>query len=269
MIGEAQQLSDRLRAPGGAHAAMSPGVTRTAPEKPLVAICSQDAEFYLVLNHILEVDGFTSALASTIDEMLDLAAETPVQAWILDCRRDNQMAASCSRLRQDARTSALPVIALIAPGAESQHIALLKSGIDECFVRPTAPAKLLQYLHSRLTAGRQSGLRPDDNLSLSFGDIEMQIDTHHVRCNGSEILLGPIEFKLLRHMLEHPEKVLSRDELIKVAWPDNVYVGPRTVDVHISRLRKSLRQYSGSDLIRTVRLGGYALEHQTACAEHR
>jgi two-component system phosphate regulon response regulator PhoB len=54
-----------------------------------------------------------------------------------------------------------------------------------------------------------------------------------------------------------------------VAWPDNVYVGPRTVDVHISRLRKSLRQYSGSDLIRTVRLGGYALEHQTACAEHR
>ncbi|CAN7758894.1 winged helix-turn-helix domain-containing protein [Mesorhizobium sp. LjNodule214] len=88
----------------------------------------------------------------------------------------------------------------------------------------------------------------------------MQIDTHHVRCNGSEIPLGLIEFRLLRHTLENPEKVHSRDELIRVAWPSNVYVGPRTVDIHISRLRKSLKQSSRGELIRTVRLGGYALE---------
>jgi two-component system phosphate regulon response regulator PhoB len=238
--------------------------SRAVPVKPLIVICSQDPEFYLVLNHILEVDGFASALASNVEEMLELAAEAPVQAWLLDCRPDNQMAASCSRLRQDAPASALPVIALIAPGAESQHIALLKSGIDECFVRPTAPATLLDYLHCRLTTGRQSGLRPEKGMSLSYGDIEMQIDTHHVRCNGREILLGPIEFKLLRHMLENPEKVLSREELMKVAWPSNVCVGPRTVDVHISRLRKSLKHSSHRDVIRTVRLGGYALEYQTA-----
>ena len=88
----------------------------------------------------------------------------------------------------------------------------------------------------------------------------MQIDTHHVRCNGSEISLGPIEFKLLRHMLENPEKVHSREDLIEAAWPSNIYVAPRTVDVHISRLRKSLKRSSHSDTIRTVRLGGYALE---------
>jgi two-component system phosphate regulon response regulator PhoB len=176
--------------------------------KPLIVICSHDAEFYLVLSHILAVDGFTSALASNVDEMLELAAETPVHAWVLDCRPDNQMADSCSRLRQDARTSALPVVALIAPGAETQHIALLKSGIDEGFVRPLAPAKLLDYLRSKLGTGRQPGLRPEGAMALNYGDIEMQIDTHHVRCNGREILLGPIEFKLLRHMLENPEKVL-------------------------------------------------------------
>ncbi|RWI54670.1 MAG: response regulator transcription factor [Mesorhizobium sp.] len=83
--------------------------------KPLIAICSDDAEFYLILSHILTVDGFTSALASNINEMLELAAGMPVDAWVLDCRPDNQMANSCSRLRQDARTSTLPVIALIAP----------------------------------------------------------------------------------------------------------------------------------------------------------
>ncbi|KQU95556.1 two-component system response regulator [Mesorhizobium sp. Root102] len=229
--------------------------------KPLIVICSHDAEFYLVLSHILGVDGFTSALASNVDEMFELAAETPVQAWVLDCRPDNRMSDNCSRLRQDARTSALPVIALIAAGAESQHLALLKSGVDESFMRPLAPAKLLDYLHSKLGTGRQSGNRTQAVMSLNYGDIEMMVDSHHVRCNGREILLGPIEFRLLRHMLENPEKVLSRDELIAVAWPGNVYVGPRTVDVHISRLRKSLKHSSHGDIIRTVRLGGYALEY--------
>jgi two-component system phosphate regulon response regulator PhoB len=228
--------------------------------KPLIVICSHDAEFYLMLSHVLAVDGFISALASNIDEMFELAADTPVQAWVLDCRSDNQMAASVSRLRQNPRTSGLAVVALIAPGAENQHIELLKSGIDEGFVRPLAPAKLLAYLHWRLGPGRKSGVQPDGAMALHYGDIEMQIDTHHVRCNGSEISLGPIEFKLLRYMLENPEKVHSREDLIQAAWPRNIYVAPRTVDVHISRLRKSLKGSSHSDTIRTVRLGGYALE---------
>lgn len=228
--------------------------------KPLIAICSLDAEFYLVLSHILAVDGFTSSLASNVDELIEMAAEKPVHGCVLDCRPGSRMADTCSRLRQDARTCALPVVALIAPGAETQHIALLKAGIDESFVRPLAPAKLLDFLHSKLATERLSGLRTEGGLLLSYGDIEMHIDTHHVRCNGREILLGPIEYKLLRHMLQHPEKVLSRDELIEAAWPGNVYVGQRTVDVHVSRLRKSLRQSSRDDVIRTVRLGGYALE---------
>lgn len=232
--------------------------------KPLIVICSLDAEFYLFLSHILAVDGFASALTSNVDEMLDLAAEMPVDALVLDCRPDNQMADNCRRLRQDDRTSALPVIALIGPGAETQHIVLLKAGIDEGFVRPLAPAKLLDYLRTRLGSGRPPGLRPEGAMSLSYGDIEMQIGRHHVRRNGREIVLGPIEFKLLRHLLENPERVLSREELIEVAWPGNVYVGLRTVDVHISRLRRSLKQASHGDVIRTIRLGGYALECQTA-----
>ncbi|WP_198028844.1 response regulator transcription factor [Mesorhizobium sp. WSM3626] len=231
--------------------------------KPLIVICSDDAEFYLILSHVLAVDGFTSALASNVNEMLELATELAVHALLLDCQPDNQMAESCGRLRQDARTSALPVVALIAPGAESQHIALLKSGIDEAFVRPLAPAKLLDYLRSRLGVDRHSGSRLETALSLNHGDIEMQIDSHHVRCNGREIELGPIEFKLLRHMLENPGKVLSREELIGAAWPNNVHVGPRTVDVHISRLRRSIKLSSHHDVIRTVRLGGYALQDRT------
>ncbi|WP_353646861.1 response regulator transcription factor [Mesorhizobium sp. WSM2239] len=232
--------------------------------KPLIVIYSQDAEFYLVLSHILEVDGFASTLTGNVEETLELAAETQVQAVVLDCRPDNTVAKACARLKQDPRTSALPVVALIAPGAEGQHIELLKSGIDECFVRPMAPGKLLDYLRSRLVADRPPGPATEFGRLLSYGDIEMQLDTHRVRRNGREIVLGPIEFKLLRYMLENPEKVLSRDELIEFAWPGNVYVGARTVDVHISRLRKSLKEASHNDVIRTVRLAGYALEDQTS-----
>jgi two-component system, OmpR family, phosphate regulon response regulator PhoB len=232
--------------------------------KPLIVIYSKDAEFYLVLSHILEVDGFASALAGNVEETLKLAAETQVQAVVLDCRRDNDVAAGCARLKQDPLTSALPVVALIASGAERQHIELLKSRIDECFVRPMTPAKLLDYLQSRLVVERPDGSGAEIGNLLSYRDIEMQLDTHRVRRNGREIVLGPIEYKLLRCMLQNPEMVLSRDDLIEFAWPGNVYVGGRTVDVHISRLRKALKEGSQTDIIRTVRLAGYALEDRTS-----
>ena len=236
--------------------AMLPDEITSTPSKPLVAICSQDAEVYLFLHHILDVDGFASTLASTREEMFDLADTANVRAWILDCHSGNGMAANCVRLRQDPRIGGLPIVALISQDAQDQHIALLKAGIDECFVRPMVPAKLLAYLRSRLGGPSRSAA----GLSLSYGAIEMELDTYHVRCSGEEVVLGPIEFKLLRHMLENPERVLSRDELIKTAWPRNVFVGPRTVDVHISRLRRCFRPFSRADMIRTVRLGGYALE---------
>lgn len=118
--------------------------------KPLIVICSEDAELYLLLSHILEVDGFTSTLAGSIEEVLALAAEKPVQMVLLDCRPDNQLAAESARLKRDARTGALPCVALVSPGAEAQHIELLRSGVDERFVRPFASAKLLEYLRGRL-----------------------------------------------------------------------------------------------------------------------
>ncbi|MCA0008804.1 MULTISPECIES: response regulator transcription factor [unclassified Mesorhizobium] len=232
--------------------------------KPLIVICSKDAEFYLLLSHILEVDGFASTLAGSIDEVLELAAGMPVRAVVLDCRPDNQLGAKSAGLKQDARTGALPCVALVSPGAEAQHIQLLRSGIDECFVRPFAPAKLLEYLRARLAVGQASEQGSRRGKSLAYSDIEMQLDTHRVRCAGKEISLGPIEFKLLRHMLENPEKVLSRDELIAVAWTNSASVSTRVVDVHMSQLRKLLRRSSRSVAIRTVRLAGYALEDQSA-----
>ncbi|MCA1409351.1 response regulator transcription factor [Ensifer sp. IC3342] len=231
--------------------------------KPLVLICSQDAEFYLVYSHILNVDGFESELAGGLEEALAMAGDREPQAVVLDCQPASAAASNiCVRLKRELRRGDLPVVALIAPGAGNQHLDLLKAGIDESFVRPIAPAKLLDHLHAKVASVRP--YKTENARSLCCGDIEMGIDTYRVRCNGQEIHLGPIEFNLLRHLLENPGKVFSRGELIGAVWPDNIHVGERTVDVHISRLRRALEMSSLRRIIRTIRSAGYSLEEPTA-----
>ena len=228
--------------------------------KPLIAICSQDADFYLLLSYILEVEGFSSALVSSIDDMRAIEPGPRFDAFVLDCRPDNQLALESARLKRDPRTCALPCVGLVYAGAEEQHLQLLRSGVDRCFVRPFAPAMLLDFLHSQVMPQRRGMNTASSERVLKFSDLEMRIDAYRVYCTGQEIALGPIEFKLLRHMLEHPGKVFSRKELIGVAWPNVTGVSTRTVDVHISQLRKLLVESSSGAGIRTVRLAGYALE---------
>lgn len=228
---------------------------------PLVLICSQDAEFYLVYSHILEMDGFASELAGGLEEALAAAGKRGPQAVVLDCQPASAAASTiCARLKQELQIGDLPVIAMIAPGAGNQHLDLLKAGIDESFVRPMAPAKLLNYLRAKVVLTQPDSEQVENGRSLCCGDVEMRIDTYRVRCNGQEIHLGPIEFNLLRHLLENRGKVFSRAELIDAVWPDNIHVGERTVDVHISRLRGTLEMCSPRRIIRTIRSAGYSLE---------
>ncbi|WP_234879331.1 response regulator transcription factor [Sinorhizobium americanum] len=229
--------------------------------KPLVLICSRDAELYLFLSYILGVDGFTSEPASGMKEALALADEKVFQAVVLDCGPASATGSTiCARLKGEPRTGSLPVIALIAPGAEDQYLDLLKAGIDESFVRPIAPAKLLDCLRTKLALPKPGSNGIANGSWLCCGSLEMKLDAHRVRGNGHDIHLGPIEFNLLRHFLEAPGKVFSRDELIDAAWPDNIHIGARTVDVHISRIRKALKAASPGSVIRTVRSAGYSLD---------
>lgn len=235
--------------------------------KPLILICSRDAEFYLFLSHVLQADGFTSELAGSAGEAVQQTNEREPRAIVLDCQPwsgGGGGSSICARLKSEVRTGDVPIVGLIAPGAEDQYLDLLKAGIDESFVRPFAPARLLFYLRTRLA---MPPLGPGGGMAgaLTYGDLEMRPASHRVRCNGYQLDLGPIEFKLLCHLIKTPGKVFSRDELIAAAWPDNIHVGARTVDVHISRLRKAL---SPHNIIRTVRSAGYALEESETCFVH-
>ncbi len=99
---------------------------------------------------------------------------------------------------------------------------------------------------------------------LAYSDIEMDTVAHKVRRSGDSVPLGPTEFRLLRHFLEHPGRVFSRERLLDSVWGREADIEPRTVDVHIRRLRKAINEGGRSDIIRTVRSAGYALDEEAA-----
>jgi two-component system phosphate regulon response regulator PhoB len=246
--GAAGPRPGRQELAGGGHTTM----------RPLILLGTEDIDFYMLLDHILEGEGFRCILATSVEEILNVSLEHSPEVIVLDCRPHSYSATDgLHRLKQKAETNSIPIVALISPGAEIEHVQLLKSGVDEAFTRPISPAKLVEQIRMILIGLKRPTL-PNEN-NLRYADVEMDPITYRVRRNGKDIHLGPIEFKLLRHLLQTPEQVFSRDELITAAWPHNVYVGPRTVDVHMGRLRKALKLASDQELIRTVRAAGYAL----------
>jgi two-component system phosphate regulon response regulator PhoB len=227
---------------------------------PLILVSTSDIDFYLFVDHVLQTENLATHLAMSSDEIQHSAVELMPNAIMLDCRgRTSHAHEICMLIRENDLTHDIPIIALIDPSAERHYNQLIKSGIDDIFVRPVLPAKLIEWLRSILPdmSSRENGASGPN--TVRYTDVEMDLVTYRVRRDGHEIHLSPIEFKLLRYFLERPEQVITREELHSAAWMDNDHVGPRTVDVHVGRLRKALRLGCKDDLIRTVRSVGYAI----------
>ena len=126
--------------------------------------------------------------------------------------------------------------------------------------KPFSPRELTARIRAVLRRARpQPEFEP-----LLAGGVEMDLETHRVRRDGRDVRLAPTEYRLLKVLLERPGRVYSREQLLDLVWARDVYVEPRTVDVHIRRLRVALNAWGGKDLIRTVRSAGYALEPSNA-----
>lgn len=226
--------------------------------KELILIGSVDADFFLLLSHILEVEGYQTRMAKGVEEISHLVDDHRVKAVLLDCRPNTFPALeACTRITENLRTTDVSVIAIIGAGAEGQYVDMQRAGAEECFVRPFAPIKLLEYLRRR-ASGRT--LFPVRSGQMSYAGIEIDFDQHRIARNRRNIHLGPLEFKLLCSLLERPTEICRREDLIRAVWPGLHHVEERTLNVHIGRLRKTLNQTGQPDLIRTVRGVGYILE---------
>jgi two-component system phosphate regulon response regulator PhoB len=232
--------------------------------KPLILICSTDYEFYLLLSQILNMGGLKSSLVEGAEEALVHVKSDDLTAVIIDYHSDAlRISELVSRIRETLADKALPIAVFVGAGNQQLYLEALKSGVSEIFIRPFNPERFLSYL---------SDLLPDNNAtswperasgnSLIYAEITMQLDSRRVECNGMDVQLSPIEFRLLQHFLQKPGYVFSRDALIEAAWPQGTFVEPRTVDVHVGRLRRSMKRVLGRDIIRTVRATGYALDER-------
>jgi two-component system phosphate regulon response regulator PhoB len=153
-------------------------------------------------------------------------------------------------------TANVPIIMLTARGEEEDRIRGFETGADDYVTKPFSPRELVARVGAVLRR-----IRPAlAGESLSYSDIEMDTVAHKVRRGGTSIPLGPTEFRLLRHFLEHPGWVFSRERLLDSVWGHGSDIEARTVDVHIRRLRKAINARGGADIIRTVRSAGYALD---------
>ena len=225
--------------------------------KPLILVVDDEADLVTLVRYNLEKEGFRVAEAANGEEALLAATEQMPSLILLDWMLPLTSGIEvCRQLRRGATTRDIPVILLTARGEEADKVRGLNAGAADYVTKPFSPAELLARIRAVL---RRSGSKQADEL-LSYGDLTMDISAYRVRRNGRDIHLGPTEFRLLRHFLEHPGRVFTREQLLDIVWGQDVYVEPRTVDVHIRRLRKAINEEGEADLIRTVRSAGYSLD---------
>ena len=162
----------------------------------------------------------------------------------------------CRRLRRRSATANVPILMLTARGEEGDRIRGLETGADDYVTKPFSPRELVARVAAVLRRVRPA-LAGEQ---LAYADLEMDVAAHRVRRGGEQVTLGPTEFRLLKHFLEYPGRVFTRERLIDAVWSRDSDIDARTVDVHVRRLRQALNANGREDLIRTVRSAGYALD---------
>ncbi len=194
------------------------------------------------------------------EEALLLVTEHRPDVILLDWMIENLSGIEvCRQLRRSSDTANIPIIMLTARGEEEDKIRGLEIGADDYVTKPFSPRELIARVKAVLRRVRPA-LAGE---KLEFGDLEMDTVAHRVKRDGQAIPLGPTEFRLLRHFLEHPNWVFSRERLLDSVWGQDSDIELRTVDVHIRRLRKALNANGHPDIIRTVRSAGYALDSES------
>ena len=225
--------------------------------QPLILIVEDEEAIATLLRYNLEREGFKVAVARDGEEGLAALAEhrpdLAIVDWMLPYVSGLEL---CRQIRRRPETHGLPVIMLTARGEEADRVRGLDAGADDYIAKPFSTTELLARVRAVLRRAHPAFGQE----TIAFGDIVMDIGSHRVRRGSSGIHLGPTEFRLLRHLMENPGRVFSREQLLDAVWGRDVFVGPRTVDTHIRRLRRALSTGGRRDPIRTVRSAGYGLD---------
>jgi phosphate regulon transcriptional regulator PhoB len=224
------------------------------PQKVLVV--DDEADLVELVSYNLKKEGFLVDSASDGEKALTKIRKGTYDLLILDLMLSGiQGMELCRILRNDPKTSVLPIIMLTAKGEEVDKILGLEMGADDYMAKPFSPRELVARVKAVL---RRSKEKPVSEKLLKIGDLEIDRERYIVLVKTKPVKLSATEFKLLVFLAERRGKVFSRDQLLDAIWRDEAFVEPRTVDVHVRRLRSSIEEDPARPrYIKTMRGIGY------------
>jgi len=229
--------------------------------KPKILLVEDDVNLRELLRYNLEWEGFDTDTAEDGEEGLAKVREDAPSLVLLDWMLPRLSGLEvCARLKADPATAQIPIIMLTVRSEEADRLRGLEAGADDYVAKPFSPKELFARINAilrRSFAGH--AVRRADGV-LTYGDLVLDPDRHTVTRGARSVHLGPTEFRLLRHMMENPARVFSREQLVTALWGESSRIHPRTIDQHIRRVRRALNAPGEADPIRTVRAAGYSLD---------
>ncbi len=223
-----------------------------------ILVVEDEPDIRELLRYSLAEEGFVVEEAGDGAEALDRITRRAPDLVVLDLMMPRMSGLElCRRLRASADTAALPVMVVTAKGAEVDRILGLEMGADDYVVKPFSPREVVARVKGLLRRAHPA-VDPQAAGAYERGRLRIDFGAYEVFVDGARRELALREFELLRFFVQHPARVYSREQLLDLVWGRDTFVEPRTVDVHVRRLRQQVeRDDANPELILTVRSVGY------------
>lgn len=223
-------------------------------KKVRVLVVDDEPAIREMIRFALNKSGMKVWCAESGREAIDKINEKKPDILLLDWMMPNLSGTQLTRhLRKNPLTSNIPIIMLTARVSEDDKVSGLNSGVDDYITKPFSPRELVARIHAVIRRTEPG----DEDGNISAGKITMDTLARHVYLDNRQIHIGPTEYRLLEFFMTRENRAFSRSQLLDHVWGANVFLEERTVDVHIRRLRKVLKQANLDHYIQTVRSHGY------------
>ncbi len=226
-----------------------------------ILVVEDEVDIRELICHHLKKEGFQTLSVPDAETGFAEVQKRLPDAIVLDLMLPGMQGLElCRILRGKERTSGIPILILTAKEEEIDKLLGFELGADDYITKPFSPRELVARLRAVLRRANEPS-RPEQRPPYEDGALYLNFATYEVRVRNKPVELSPIEFRLLRHLVTHPEIVFSRDQLLDSVWGRDTFVMPRTVDVHVQKLRSLVEKNpSQPQMILTVRGAGYKFQ---------
>jgi len=231
-------------------------------DRPKILVVDDETDLLDLISYNLNKEGYEVSTASDGGEALSEIRKRRFDLVVLDLMLPGvQGMELCRIIRGDPKTETIPIIMLTAKGEEVDRVLGLEMGADDYITKPFSPRELIARIRAVL---RRTGEKPRGGKVLRIGNLVIDTENYTVTKKDVRLDLSATEFRLLLYLVERRGKVFSREQLLDAAWKDEAFIEPRTVDVHIRRLRAQIEDDpSNPSYIKTKRGIGYYVDAET------